>query len=192
MHDGPGDKPPETAFRELFRAHAAFVWRVLRRYGVHDAELPDVCQEVFMVVHRRLPEFEGRAQLRTWIYEIARRSALAQVRRSARQAHQVPLDEAPLCSDTPGPEQQLSTEGALTWLRWALQQLDERKREALVLYELEEMTLSEVALALGCGTNTVHYRVLRAREELSALSRRAGGSVTAPALAQLKACKESR
>jgi hypothetical protein len=51
----------DGSFRALFRAHAAFVWRVLRRHGVREADLEDVCQEVFMVVHRRLGEFEGRS-----------------------------------------------------------------------------------------------------------------------------------
>src|SRR5690242_9086511 len=78
------DASTQHEFRELFRQHAPFVWRVLRRYRVAGAELEDVCQEVFTVVYRRLAEFEGRAQFRTWLYEIARRSALAQRRRAAR------------------------------------------------------------------------------------------------------------
>jgi RNA polymerase sigma-70 factor (ECF subfamily) len=162
-----------AAFPALFRAHAPFVWRVLRRYGVASADLEDACQEVFMVVHRRLPEFEGRSSLRTWIYEIARRSALSQRRSHDRQ----PLLAGDLLTlpdlANAGPEQRLERERALHWLESALAQLPEDKREAFVLYELEEMTLAEVSAAQGCAINTVHYRVTSARDHIRAYTERA-------------------
>ena len=61
-----------SEFRIPFDAHVAFVWRVLRRHGVPERELEDGCQEVFVVVHRKVAEFEGRSSVRTWIYGIAR------------------------------------------------------------------------------------------------------------------------
>lgn len=159
-------------FRELFRTHAPFVWRVLRRFGVPAAELEDVCQEVFTVVHRRLSDFEGRSSLRTWIYEIARRSALAQRRRQARLP--LPSEIDPPAKGEDEPDRQVEKQRALVWLKWALAELDEEKREAFVLYELEQLTLEEVAQAMQCSINAVHYRVLTARKELTVLSRRAG------------------
>ena len=47
----------------VYRGHAAFVWRVVRRLGVADAALEDVVHDVFLVVHRRLAEYDGRAAL---------------------------------------------------------------------------------------------------------------------------------
>jgi RNA polymerase sigma-70 factor (ECF subfamily) len=165
------DAPPRLAqqpFAELFRAHAPFVWRVLRRHGVADSDLEDVCQEVFVVVCRRLAEFEGRARLRTWIYEIARRSALAHRRSRNARAH-APF-ETELADGRASPEAELEQARALRWLEAALARLSDEKREAFVLYELEEMTLAEVAEAQGCALNTVHYRVTTARAELRALA----------------------
>jgi RNA polymerase sigma-70 factor, ECF subfamily len=162
----------QQPFRELFRAHAPFVWRVLRRHGVRDAELEDLCQEVFVVVHRRLAEFAGRSSLRTWIYEIARRSALAHARLRAQAPRPNPDATAELADSARGPEAALEHERALRWLEAALARLSDDKREAFVLYELEEMTLAEVAEAQGCALNTVHYRVTTAREELRALAAR--------------------
>lgn len=159
-------------FAELFRAHAPFVWRVLRRHGVAEADLEDVCQEVFVVVCRRLSEFQGRSSLRTWIYEIARRSALAQRRARVRRAA-LPESDVELADGAPGPDAALEQARALRWLEAALARLSEEKREAFVLYELEEMTLAEVAEAQGCAINTVHYRVTSARTELQALAARA-------------------
>src|SRR5690606_17305333 len=57
-------------FEEVYQAHFAFVWRLARRQGVPLEHVDDVCQEVFIVVHRRLSEFEERAKVRTWIYQI--------------------------------------------------------------------------------------------------------------------------
>ena len=58
-------------FASIFRANAPLVHRALRRLGVSEADAPDVLQDVFVVVHRKLGEFEGRSQLKTWIYGIA-------------------------------------------------------------------------------------------------------------------------
>jgi RNA polymerase sigma-70 factor (ECF subfamily) len=158
-----------SEFRALFRAHAPFLWRVLRRHGVAPADLEDVCQEVFVVVHRRLGEFQGRSSLRTWLYEIARRSALSHVRMRPR----APAPEPPLPAPDAGPERSLERQRALRWLEAALLELPEDKREAFVLYELEEMTLAEVAEAQACAVNTAHYRVTSAREQLRAAGARA-------------------
>jgi RNA polymerase sigma-70 factor, ECF subfamily len=157
-----------VAFAQLFREHAPFVWRVLRRHGVPERDLDDGCQAVFLVVHRRLPEFEGRANVRTWIYEIARRVALSEQRR-AHVRREIPgesLAQEP--STAPGPDRQLERKRAIVWLEQALSALHPDKREAFVLYELEQMTLAEVAQTLGCPLQTVHYRVKTAREEIRA------------------------
>lgn len=171
-----GKPRPETPpFAVLFRAHAPFAWRVLRRYGVREADLEDTCQEVFMVVHRRIADFEGRAHVRTWIYEIARRVALAHRRKAAVRCEQpsdAPEEESAAEDAALAPDAQLDDKRALAWLEQALASLSEPKREAFILYELEEMTLAEVAEALGCALNTAHYRVTSARDELRAFGKR--------------------
>src|SRR3954466_4042923 len=83
--------PP--AFQEVFVSHGRFVWRTLRYLGVAEADLEDVCQEVFLVVHRRLAEFEGRSSVRTWVYGIALRVA-SDYRKRAR-VHRERTSEAP-------------------------------------------------------------------------------------------------
>src|SRR6185312_8546166 len=70
-------------FRTIFDTYGLFVLRTLRRLGVPSADLNDLCQETFVVVHRRLPDYDGRASLRTWIYAICARTASAH-RRSIR------------------------------------------------------------------------------------------------------------
>ncbi len=60
---------------EIFREYAPFVWRALRRLGIPESDVEDVCQEVFVVVHQRLGDFEGRSSLRTFILLIFERTA---------------------------------------------------------------------------------------------------------------------
>ena len=69
-------------FEEAYRAHFAFVWRSLRRLGIREEDAADTAQEVFIVVHRKLPEFAGHSKLTTWLYGICFR--VASERRRAR------------------------------------------------------------------------------------------------------------
>src|SRR5512139_1550190 len=62
-------------FRRVYDEHLAFVWRSLRRLGVPEAAVKDAVQDVFVVVHRRLAEFEERAQVSTWLFRICMRTA---------------------------------------------------------------------------------------------------------------------
>src|SRR3954469_16481511 len=86
--------------RQVFDEHARYIWRTLRHLGVSDADTPDLCQEVFVTVHDRLPSFEGRSSLRTWLYGICIRGASeprrrAYVRRERPESDPTP-DEAGL------------------------------------------------------------------------------------------------
>src|SRR5262245_17651468 len=81
----------EVGFPEVYQQTAPFVWRLLRRLGVREADVADMCQEVFVVVHRRLVDFDSSSSLRTWIYGICLRTA-SQYRRRAPQLREV--DEA--------------------------------------------------------------------------------------------------
>src|SRR5262245_16032893 len=82
---------PELSFADIFRQHARYLWRALLGLGVRPADVDDVCQEVLLVVHRRLPEFDGRA-LRSWLYAICLRVA-SEYRRSARVRGEVVVGE---------------------------------------------------------------------------------------------------
>ena len=61
---------PPMGFAQLFRDNAPFAWRCLRRMGLSSADADEVCQEVFIIVHRRLGDYDGRASLRAWIHGI--------------------------------------------------------------------------------------------------------------------------
>src|SRR6478752_2372990 len=74
--------------RALFDHYAAFVWRTLKYQSIAERDLDDVSQEVFLVIFRKLPEFEGRGTIRAWIYWICVRVA-ADYRKRAHHRHEV-------------------------------------------------------------------------------------------------------
>lgn len=135
-------------FRALFDLHAAFVWRVLARHGVPRRELEDGCQEVFLVLHRRASELIPGANVRTWLYGVAVRVALAMRRRAYHRREQL-TDVAPEQGGPAQPFEALWSRELHQQLVAALDSLPRVLREVFVLYELEDMTLTEAAEALG-------------------------------------------
>ena len=81
------------SFDNVYDTYFPYVWRSVQRLGVPAASTDDVAQEVFMVVHRRLAEFEGRSTLKTWLYGIALRVARAHRLRAHRSNAMQPLDK---------------------------------------------------------------------------------------------------
>ncbi len=163
-------QPAPIDVAAAFREHGAFVWRALRSLGVSDAEVDDVCQEVFLVVYRRRSDFEGRSSLRTWLYSICLRKAAAQ-RRSRRK--EVLTDSPPeATSSGPGPHEDAERRQALDLLDQALEALDEDKRDVFVLYEVEGLPMAEVAEIAGCPLQTAFSRLHAARKIVEARFRR--------------------
>ena len=158
------------SFPEVYRDYAAYAWRVLRRLGVLDADVEDVCQELFLVVHKKLPEFAQRSTLRTWLYSIAIRCA-SDYRRRTRVKHEPPTTAFEDRIDAPQPAS-LAQREARALLDHILDTLDEPKRAVFVLYELEELSMAEVAEAVSCPLQTAYSRLHAARAEFEAAVKR--------------------
>jgi len=159
-------------FRRIFEGYGRYVWRVLRRLGVPEADVPDVAQEVFMVLRRKLDRVQGPSALRPFIYGIAVREA-SDHRRSARVRRERLADETPDHVIDPPQEQDLERARARALLDWALGRLDEDKRAVFVLYELEELEMREVASAVGCPRQTAYSRLHAARRSVTTAFERA-------------------
>jgi len=158
----PGAVP---AFDEVYTAHVAFVWRVLRTFGVTEAQIEDAVQDVFVVVHRRLGEWQGKAAITTWLFAIARRVASAHRRRAGKRTEE--LDED-LVDENPGggdPFAEASRAQAAATVLAILERLDEDKRIVFALVELEQLSVPEVARMLDLNLNTAYSRLRLARHE---------------------------
>jgi len=66
----PNPSDPTLAFADVYDEFFAFVYRNARRLGVPETAIDDVTQDVFLVIHRRLHEYDGRATLRSWVYGV--------------------------------------------------------------------------------------------------------------------------
>lgn len=152
----------------LFRAHFEFVRRVLRRCGVAEADLDDAVQEVFLVVHRRIDDFEGRSSETTWLYAVAIRVA-STLRRSASREH-ARREKAGAQMHGGGdadPERELSRSEAAALLDRLLDELDSTKRTVFVLAELEGVPVPEIAQIMEANLRTTHSRLRLARKRFS-------------------------
>jgi RNA polymerase sigma-70 factor (ECF subfamily) len=171
-----GTPPAETgsgvAFETLYKEHFAFVWRNLRRLGVPEASLRDAAQDVFVVVYRRLGEYEARDKVRSWLYSIVTRVVREHARRRRRKDPSAVEDADTIADPRARPPDRGAEENeSLQLLLELLQEIDLEKREAFVLSDLEEMTAPEIAEALGVNLNTVYSRIRAARQELRAALR---------------------
>lgn len=175
-------RSPVFDITEVYEANFRYVWRCLRSLGVREAQLDDAMQDVFIVVQRRLAEFDGGVAMGTWLYAIALRVA----RKYRDRARRDPLssddshesDEVALSADG---EALLVRNQRLELARAALATLDDDKREVFVLAQIEQMSAPEVAELLGIPVNTVYSRLRAARQAFSgAVERLSSGARNAP------------
>ncbi len=181
-------QPRETlvpTFRELYDQHFDFVFRSARRLGVHPRSVEDAAQDVFLVVHRRLSDFEGRSSVKTWLYGITRRVAKDYRRRASRKETGLVSTAGPvgsqLVSSQNSPDEDAARREAVATLETILENLDESRREVFVLAEMEQMTAPEIAEALSLNLNTTYSRLRTARAEFEkAVARHLASTKVAP------------
>jgi RNA polymerase sigma-70 factor (ECF subfamily) len=162
--------PGSNDFDAVFTAHADFAWRSLRRLGVAERDLEDVAQEVFVVVLRGLEGFEARSSIKTWIYGICRGVA-ANHRRKGSNARELPDQAWVDSSADESPHGMRAPDAALgdrQLLERLLDRLSPEQREAFVLYEIEDLTMREIGVALACPEDTAYSRVKAARRVIEA------------------------
>ena len=159
--------PRDVNFAALYRDRFAFVWRNLRRLGVPEVALRDAAQDVIIVVHRRLAEFTGSGSVEAWLYSILRRVAADHRRRARRKdLTDVEQPETVIDDHEPGPEGRAARSQAVQLLLQLLGELDEDKRDMLVLVDLEGLSVPEAAEAVNCNLNTAYSRLRTARQSM--------------------------
>jgi RNA polymerase sigma-70 factor (ECF subfamily) len=162
----PGPAATRLDVVAIYDRHADFVWLTLQRLGVRDADVEDMLQEVFVVVHRRLVSFDGSARLTTWLFAICLRVAAAYRRRASRRLEQ-PMAEVPdqAAPDEENPERATATRQARELLQAALDRMDLERRAIFVMFELDEVSCDEIAEMLSIPVGTVYSRLHAARKD---------------------------
>lgn len=158
---------------DVYREQVDFVVRSTRHLGVPEPQVEDVVHEVFLVVHRRLSDYDERGSMRSWLYGITRRVVMHHQRGTsrarAREAH------APPPKPIPGAEEDLLRRQTAAAVARCIDALDPDQRTVFVLADVDGLTAPEIAKAEGIKVNTVYSRLRLARRKFEKLLARALG-----------------
>jgi RNA polymerase sigma-70 factor (ECF subfamily) len=180
---GASPMGPALSFQQVYSEHFRFVWRSLRALGVPESEVRDAVQDVFLAVHRKLGEFEGRSQLGSWLFGICLRVASNRRRKAHRQRE---VATEPELLDVVDAERDAATEAEhrlrLRVLEGILSELPEEQLAVFVLFELQDTRCEDIAVLLGIPLGTVYSRLRLARDNFKKILRRVQARERVPAL----------
>jgi RNA polymerase sigma-70 factor (ECF subfamily) len=161
---GRGD---QSAFLELYDRHRGPIFRFAYRLLGSVERAEDVTHDCFLGLIRKPQNFDpSRASLRTYLYAAARNQAMKQFRTDGREAALDDLNEDPIVPVREEPLRQLLDRELSEKVREAVTALPPLQREALVLFEFDGLSLSEIAEVVGADVGAVKARLHRARERL--------------------------
>jgi len=174
--EGPAAEVPSPDLAERAQAlvveHFDFVWRLLRRLGLPEADVDDAAQQVFVVAASRLGNIPKGSE-RSFVFGTALRTAATLRRNQRRRQRWIETRPADCAADGSMPDELLERRQALAFLDDVLGELPDELRVVFVLCELEELNASEVSVLLGIPVGTVASRLRRARQDFSQCVRRA-------------------
>ena len=158
-----------TAFQILYERYRDPIFRFAYRLlgSVEAAE--DVTHDCFLSLIKEPRRFDAtRASLRTYVYAAARNLAAKRYHSSGRETGLDDLADEPSVADHHGPVARVLENELASEVERAVASLPPLQREALVLFEFEDLSLAEIAAVVGADPNTVKARLFRAREKLRA------------------------
>ena len=163
---------PALDIDAVYAEHGPFLARVLVRLVGDGPHVDDLLQETFLVAHRKRDTFDGRSQVRTWLYGIAARLAMRHRRGAGRWLRALGLYAEQPERVVADPADELERARAAAAVRAVLERLPFKQREVFVLYELEELEGAQIAEIVGIPINTVWTRLHHARKRFEELMRK--------------------
>ena len=165
----------------MLNSHFDSVWRAGRRMGLPEAQAQENAQETFAIAARKLDRIEHGRE-RAYLLGVAVRLAVNARRRVAQRLQQVAFDRADheTADSTPLAEELLEQKQQRAILDRILESMSDAFRQVLTLYEVEELTLPEIAIALEIPEGTAASRLRRAREEFSRKVQRFSAGMARP------------
>ena len=166
----------ETDLESVYRCYATRVSKWAQRLAGPDADVPDIVHDVFLIVERQLPGFRGQAKLSTWLYEITIRVVQTHRRRTRRLRLLWPFARGPaegaaprpfeIADERQSPLEAMAQRETTAVLYRLLDELDDKHRTAVVLFELEGLSCVEIAAMTGTTVRNVWARLSRGRHRL--------------------------
>jgi len=168
------DTLPNSASRamtsgEVYREHMQLVARWASRLGGPGLDVEDLVQEVFLRVHRLLPQFRGEAQLTTWLYSITQnvvRTRRRKERFRRRFGFAGDPDRLHVVASGPTPLEAAERRQSADLIYRALDGIPEKYRTIFILFEIDGMSGEEIAELTGVKLATVWVQLTRARAQL--------------------------
>jgi RNA polymerase sigma-70 factor (ECF subfamily) len=154
---------------EAFQAELDYVYRTLRRLGTAASEVEDLAQEVFLALRNCWAEYDPTRPLRPYLFGISFRIASAHQRKRRRE---VAFGVVELGDTSPSPDEALQTKQARAIVLLALERIPLPRRAVVVMHDIDEIPVAEVAAALDIPLFTAYSRLRKARRELEAAVRR--------------------
>ena len=172
----------DDAFERLVRTFGGRMLMVAKRYVSNEEDAKDIVQTAYLSAFRALDQFEGAAQLSTWLHRIVVNTALMKLRSRRRKPEESIEDLLPTFQEDGHHVEQFSEWGApadqlmerketCATVRACIEQLPENYRAVLMLRDIEELSTQEVANMLAMTPTAVKVRLHRARQALSTLLR---------------------
>ncbi len=159
----------EPAFNHLYERHRDSVFRFAYRLTSSTRTSEDITQDCFLSLFRSGERFEGtRASLRTYLLAAARNLAFKRFGKASLETDLEAIESEPAASES-GPLDNLLQSELEDVVRAAIESLPPLQREALVLFEYEEIALAQIAQVVGADVGTVKARLHRARQRLKQL-----------------------
>ncbi len=150
---------PTIATEEVWKLLSARLGHFIRARVRDDSIASDLLQETFLRIHKKLGTLEDATRLPAWVFQIAR-NVIIDHYRSRRN----PADPAVDSQSVPESD---NLNGIVSgWIPVAIESLPESYRDAVKLYELEDLSQREIAQQLGLSLSAVKSRVRRGREKL--------------------------
>lgn len=157
-------KGDQQAFQALYERYYERVLSIARGILLDPDEAADAAQEIFTLVARHLPRFDGRSKFSTWLVRIAINRSIQQGRSYRFRHKNLPLSEA-----TDRAAEDSAPEPADPRVTASMSKLSPTDRAILALFYWDELSLNEVADAMGCTVNAAKTRLFRARERFKTL-----------------------
>jgi RNA polymerase sigma-70 factor (ECF subfamily) len=159
----------DEACLDAFQKELDYVYRTLRRLGTSPSEVDDLAQEVFLALRRCWNDFDQERPLRPFLFGISFRIASAYERKRRREVAYGIVEVGDL---GPGPDDALASKQARALVLAALERIPLPRRAVLVMHDIDDVPVSQVAATLDIPLFTVYSRLRKARKELDAAIRR--------------------
>jgi RNA polymerase sigma-70 factor (ECF subfamily) len=165
----------ESACLDAFEKELDYIHRTLRRLGTPVWDVDDLAVEVFLVLRRAWSDYDPDRPLRPFLFGISYRIASVH-RRTCKRRREVAFGSVSGLVEVehpgPGPDGALQRKQAIALVRAALEQVPLLRRTVLIMHEIDEVPVGEVARVLGMSPFTVYTRLRKARRELEVALRR--------------------